>query len=168
LSARRPPSPLPFKKRVAVGRTTVSSPEVVRPFEKLNKGKPYAEQIKPFNFILSCHVMPFGQPVGADLERFHLVAPYETDARKWERLPWIEQYSKQRYRISTVMPTSTRTIARVKSYGAVLDEYRHHPEARCNDASGEPCGKQSIGLLSRRHVTIESLTFYWQRVKQAR
>ena len=73
-----PTTPLPFAKRVAVGQTTVSSPEVIKPLATLNAGKPYAQQIKPFNFILSCHVAPFGHPIGADPERFHLIAPYET------------------------------------------------------------------------------------------
>jgi hypothetical protein len=52
--------PLPFADRVALGQTTVSSPEVLRPLAKLNAGKPHAQQIKPFNFILSCHVAPYG------------------------------------------------------------------------------------------------------------
>jgi hypothetical protein len=47
----------------------------------------------------------------------------------------------------------------VKSYGDVLEEYEFHPEAKCNDASGEPCGKQSVGLLQRRLVRIEKLHF---------
>jgi hypothetical protein len=147
---------LPFAKRVAVGRTTVSSPEVMKPLKALNAGKPYAEQIKPFNFILSCHVLPLGHPVGVNPERFHLIAPYETDPRKWERLPWIDQYSTKgtRYRISTTVPSPSRQIARVKSYGDVLEEYEFHEEAKCADVSGEPCGKQSIGLLFRRRVAI--------------
>ena len=70
-------------------------------------------------------------------------------------ITWIEQYSREaRYRISTTVPSPT-TIARVKSYGDVLNEYEFHPEAKCADASGAPCDKQSVGLLQRRHVTIE-------------
>ena len=84
-----------FEKRVAVGRITVSSPAVMKPLEALNAGKPYAKQIKPFNFILSCHVRKLGHPIGADPERFHLIAPYETDPRKWETMRWIDQYSRQ-------------------------------------------------------------------------
>ena len=124
---------------MAVGQITVSSPEVLRPLAKLNVGKPYAQQIKPFNFILSCHIAPHGHPIGADPERFHLIAPYETDPRKWLTLPWIDQYSGKQYRISTTLATSTRYIARVKSYGDVLEEYEFHEEAKCADASGEPC-----------------------------
>jgi hypothetical protein len=156
-----PTSPLPFAKRVAVGRTTVSSPEVMKPLKALNAGKPYAQQIKPFNFILSCHVMPLGHPVGVNPERFHLIAPYENDPRKWERLPWIDQYSTKgaRYRISTTAPNPTRQIAHVKSYGDVLEEYEFHEEAKCADASGAPCGKESIGLLRRRHLAIAAPHF---------
>jgi hypothetical protein len=146
--------PLPFADRVALGQITIRSPEVLRPLAKLNAGKPYAKQIKPFNFILSCHVAPFGHPIGADPERFHLIAPYETDPRKWLPLPWIDQYSGKQYRISTTLATGTRRIARVKSYGDVLEEYEFHEEAKCADASGAPCGKQSIGLLFRRRVAI--------------
>jgi hypothetical protein len=146
--------PLPFVDRVALGQITVSSPEVLRPLAKLNAGKPYAQQIKPFNFILSCHVAPYGHPTYADPERFHLIAPYETDSRKWLALPWIDQYSGKQYRISTTLGTGTRQIARVKSYADVLEEYEFHEEAKCADAGGEPCGKQTVRLLRRRHVTI--------------
>ncbi len=62
----------------------------------------------------------------------------------------------------------TRQIARVKSYGDVLEEYEFHEEAKCADASGAPCGKQSVGLLLRRHVAIESRRIHRQRVEQAR
>jgi hypothetical protein len=154
-----PTKPLPFEKHVAIGQITVSSPEVLKPLAKLNAGKPYAKQIKPFNFILGCHVAKYGHPVAADPEKFHLIAPYETDPRKWEKLPWIDQYSEKRYRISASLPSGTRTIARVKSYGDVLEEYEYHPEAKCADSTGAPCAKQSVGLLGRRHVTIGGLHF---------
>ena len=128
-----------------VGQITVSSPEVLKPLAKLNAGKPYAQQIKPFNFILSCHVAPFGHPVGADPERFHLIAPYETDPRKWFALPWIDQYSGKQYRISATLPTGTRQIARVKSYGDVLKstsstKRRSAPMRAARRATSKPWG----------------------------
>jgi len=122
--------PLPFADRVALGQIMVSRPEVLRPLSKLNCGKLYAQQIKPLNFILSCHVAPYGHPVDADPECFHLIAPYRTDPRKWLALPWIDQYSGKQYRISTTVEP-TRTIARVKSYSDRLNDYEFHPEARC-------------------------------------
>ena len=150
-----------FGKRVAVGRTTVSSPAVMKPLRTLNDSKPYAKQIKPFNFILGCHVRKLGHPIGVTAERFHLIAPYETDPRKWEAMRWIDQYSKpvKCYRISTSAQHGSRTTARVKSYGDVLREYEYHPEAKCADANGAPCGKQTIGLLGRRHIAMDGFTY---------
>ena len=132
---------------------------MLKPLAALNAGKPYAKQIKPFNFILSCHVAKLGHPIGVDPERFHLIAPYETDPRQWEKMQWIDQYSGKRYRITASGPHGSRTVARVKSYGDVLREYEFHPEAKCADASGAPCKKQTVGLLGRRHVAIDSVTY---------
>ena len=64
---------LKFASLPAIGRTTVSSPYLMKSFEALNAGKPYAQQIKPFNFLLTAHVIPFGHPEGVDPEKFHLV-----------------------------------------------------------------------------------------------
>lgn len=41
----------------------------------------------------------------------------------------------------------------------MLREYEYHPEAKCADSSGAPCSKQSRGLLSRRHVAIDGITY---------
>lgn len=153
-----PTKPLGFEKRVAVGRVTVSSPNVLKPLAALNKGKPYAEQVKPFNFIVSCHAAKLGHPIGVDPECFHLIAPYETDPRQWEKMRWIDQYSGMRYRITASVPHGSRT-ARVKSYGDVLREYEYHPEAKCTDSNGAPCSKRTVGLLGRRHIAIDGFAY---------
>jgi hypothetical protein len=43
--------------------------------------------------------------------------------------------------------------------GDVLVEYEFHPESKCADANGKPSDKQTVGLLKRRHVTIEIVKF---------
>ncbi len=151
--------PLDFEKVVAVGQTTVSSPEVLKPLATFNAGKSYANQIKPFNFILNCHVAKYGHPVGADPEHFHLIAPYERDARRWSKLQWIDQYSEKRYRISASLASPTRFLARVQNYGDVLRSYEFHEEAKCADATGAPCIEQTVGLLKRRLVRVQRLHF---------
>ena len=139
----------------AIGRTTVSSPYLMKSFEILNAGKPYAEQIKPFNFLLTAHVIPFGHPQGVDPEKFHLITPYDADPRKWLEKEWIDQHSKKRFRITTHGHCGTRQTARVKTYGDVVTEYEFHPESKCADGSGNPCERQTTGLLQRRHVKID-------------
>jgi hypothetical protein len=158
-SLELPTNSLGFEDRPAVGRVTVSSPAVIQPLAKLNEGKPYSEQIKPFNFLLTCHVKAFGHPKGADPEHFHLIAPYNNDATQWLKMDWIDQYTGDTYRITTAGQSGTRRTARVKTYGDVLREYEFHPEAKCADVLGNPCEKQTVGLLQRRHIRIDHVRY---------
>jgi hypothetical protein len=147
--------------RPALSRISISSPEYLKPFAQLNKGKPYSEQVKPFNFLLSAQVTPFGFPVGVDPEHFHLIAPYESDPRKWQKLTWVDRYSGKLFRITTSEEAALYggNIVRVKTYRDVLEEYRTHPEAKSLDPEGEVCSRQAIGLLQRRPVTRSRLIY---------
>jgi hypothetical protein len=82
--------------------------------ESLNEGRPYDQQLKPFNFLLTCHVRVFGHPTGVDAKRFHLIAPYDTNPKRWTKIEWIDQYSGQPYRITTEGHHGARGVARVK------------------------------------------------------
>lgn len=145
---------LKFESLPAVGRISISSPAIMRCLSRFNEGKSYRDQIKPFNFLLTCHVLPFGHPEGADPERFHLVTPYETDASKWLRRNWMNQYSGETFSITVSGPTGTRFKARVKTYGDMLREYEFHAESKCADANGNVCERQTVGLLQRRSIRI--------------
>jgi hypothetical protein len=141
----------------AIARLSVSSPAVLRPFGSFNLGKRYSEQIKPFNFGLTCFVKQLGHPVGTNPERFHLIAPYESNSQRWPELEWIDQYTGKTYRITTDGQLRTRNVAYVKTYGDILREYEFHPESKCADSQGNICSKQTIGLLQRRHVQVAQL-----------
>jgi hypothetical protein len=148
-----------FEHQPAIGRISITSPAVMRPLEKLNEGKAYVDKIKPFNFLVSCHVKPLGHPPGVNPERFHLIAPYESDSREWLKKTWIDQYSENDYKITTTGYHGDRHTARVKTYGEVLREYEIHPESKYADASGKPCGKQTVGLLQRRHIQVHQIKY---------
>ena len=150
---------LDFARSPAISRTTVSSPAVIRPLATLNEGKRYADQIKPFNFLLTCHVKPFGHPNGTDPERFHLIAPYENDPTRWFKLGWIDQYSGKTYRITTAGHHGNRSTARVKTCGGLLTEYEFHPESKCADENGSVCRKQTVGPLQRRHIRVGQVKY---------
>lgn len=156
--AKRKPS-LPFEKTPAVGRVSVSNPAILRALEDFNAKKCYAQQIKPFNFLSSCHVRKLGHPVGTDSTRFHLLAPYETDPAKWAKQKWIDQYTGKLFQISTSENYSSRQTARVKTFGDVISEYAFHAESKCADSRGTLCGKDTRGLLHRRHVQIDRIRF---------
>jgi hypothetical protein len=103
--------------------------------------------------------MHLGHPPGVDPERFHLIAPYESNPKQWLTMQWIDQYSGKTYGITTEGHHGTRHAARVKTYGDVLTDYEFHPESKCADANGKPCGKQTIGLLQRRHIRIDQIKY---------
>lgn len=148
-----------FEHLPAIGRVPITSPTALRSLAKLNRGKKYRNRIKPFDFLLSCHVKPFGFPPEVDPEKFHLVAPYVPDPECWVDLPWIDQYSGKQYEIRTEGFHGSRGVARVKTYGEVLREYEFHLGAKSADAKGKPSGKQSFGLLRRRHVRVERIIY---------
>jgi hypothetical protein len=129
--------PLSFEHLPAVGRVPITSPKVMRSLAKLNLGKRYGARLKPFNFLLSCHVKQFGHPPGVDPEKFHLVAPYELNSSRWLEMPWIDQHTGQHYRITTEGFHGSRGVARVKTYGDVLREYAFHPGSKSADAREE-------------------------------
>jgi hypothetical protein len=122
-------------------------------------GRKYCDQIKPFIFLLTCHLKPFGHPTGVDPEHFQLIAPYEPDAKKWLKMKWIDRYSGKSYWITTTGHHGTRNTARVKTYGDVIREYAYHPESKCADAVGSTCDKQTVGLLQRRHISIDRMIY---------
>lgn len=138
--------------RPALGRLTISSPELLKPFKGLNASKGYPDQVKPSNFMLTAHVARFGHPDGVAPEHFQLIAPYETDPQKWLRLPWIDRASGQPYRITTEAETGGAMVARVQTYRDVREDFLHHPEAKSAGPDGRPCGRQTVGLLGRRVV----------------
>jgi len=154
-SALAHPAPkLDFENKPAIGRLTITSPKILEAFRGLRRKKTYQEQIKPFNFLLTCHIDSFGHPLGMDPEKFHLIALFETDSRKWTRIDWIDQYSGETFKISTQKGYASKFTARVKTYGDIVAEYEHHPESKCADEYGGVCSKETIGLLFRRRVRI--------------
>jgi hypothetical protein len=151
--------PLAFNDYPAIGRLSVSSWHVMKSLTNLNRGKSYRRKIKPFNFLMSCQVREFGHPIGVNAETFHLISPYETNPRKWLKQDWIDEHSKDSYGITTTGHHGSRHTARVKTYGEVINQYEFHPESKCQDTSGNPCDKQTVGLLNRRHIKIEHIKY---------
>jgi len=146
---------LDFENIPAIGRTTVSSPRILDSLQGLNKKKHYRDQIKPFNFLITCHVKPFGHRADINPEKFHLIGPYELNPNKWTEMNWVDQYSGEIFKISA--DYSSRKTIRVNTYGDVISEYEFHPEPKCADSDGNTCGKETVGLLHRRYVRIDGI-----------
>ncbi len=147
----KPPEPDWFSLP-AISRIGVSSPDILRLFTRRNRGKEYADQVKPFNFMLSSQVAEYGFPLGVDEEHFHLVAPYERHPAKWLDGRWLDRHSLKSYRVTTDDQSSREGVARIKTFGDVVEGYRFHPEHKSLAPDGELCGKSTVGALGRRPV----------------
>jgi hypothetical protein len=142
---------------------TISSPVVLRPIA--DKKKPYRRRVKPFNFAISVHVASHGHLPGVDAERFHLIAPYERDAKRWSTLQWSDVYSGREFAITTAGPMAVGAVA-VKSYRDVVGFFATHPESKSAEPSGRPCDRTSVGLLVRRPVYATSLVYVGKESRQ--
>ena len=153
--------------RPALSKTSISKPAILRRLDRFNRGKPAEGQVRPFNFALIAHVGPLGHPVGANPEKFALIAPYNRDHRQWRKLAWSDIYRNdgRRYTITTSGEPSER-IARVLDYRGVLADYRSHPEPKSAGPDGAPCDRVTSGLLGRRAVHALPPTYIGKETNQ--
>ena len=154
----------------AVARTTISSPAISRQFKPLNRDgqddKPYAEQIKPFNFLNVAFVDKQERP--HDERRMVLISPYEKDRNKWLDATWINRYSGLQYHLDP-KPSRGRErggIVHAKTYGDILAEYLAHGEDKSLSPTGQACEPKTAGLLQRRPVLVRSISHIGKEANQ--
>ena len=150
-----PDAPLPHWR---TGRGQQDHRQLVplwRPFARRSSGRSWAEQIKPFNFLMVPTIDPFRR-------RPHQVPahrPYNDNPEIWASLGWRNIYDPDgpNYRITTDREAPPDpTLAVVKSYADVLHEYLIHPEHKFSGPDGQPCRRNTRGLLQRRRVDLTS------------
>jgi hypothetical protein len=127
-------------------------------FKVLNQGKPFDQQVKPFNFMVTAFV-PREERPAAD-QRMVLVAPYERDSAHWLEMPWLNRYSGDEYRL-TLEPFRGHVrsgIVRPRTSRNVLRGYLANEESKSTDPDGTPCRPDSTGLLDRRRIRIRTIT----------
>jgi hypothetical protein len=142
-----------------LSRITISSPRLAAPFRHLNAGQPWIDQVKPFNFILVAHIAPLGYPGGAEAARFRLITTYNSDVTSWPTMAWRNLYEPDghNYHITTErhdarLHPRAEQLAECHSFRTLLNAYLRHPESKYAAADGSPCGTNTRGELSRRHL----------------
>ena len=162
LDSREPVVEPTWLEQPAVARTTISSPNSLRPFQQSSASLPYSKQIKPYNFIAVTYPHPLQLPPGIDPRRFRLIAPYTPDSRRWTELEWHNLYAPNghAYRLRTdpelghLTPPGT---VQVKNYRYILLAHGTHPESKASDQMGQPVRRDTRGQLVRRATGIATL-----------
>ena len=129
---------------------SATQPAVLDWFKQFNEGRPYAEQVKPFNFPLSFFARRQEDLLASDPARkwypkfgeIRPVAPYEKDLSK--AIPRI--FDRSSDQLEPVPVEWLRTVA------DVLRDYHRQPEYKFLGG-----GWNEEGILRRRHVFAERI-----------
>ncbi|WP_407356406.1 hypothetical protein [Methanolobus sp. WCC5] len=122
-----------YSNLYAVSKLTVSTSNVLKRFKKMNEGKPWSKQIKPFNFCL----VGF-QTIKDDGQVIKPLAPYSKDYQKIVYDIFLD------YNTGRIMQGSHY----FKSLNMTILQYADHSEYKY---------KGKIGQLKRRHIHVDSV-----------
>ena len=134
----------------ARSRYSATRPAVLDWFKRYNEGRPYAEQVKPFNFLLTFFARRQEDLTTEDpthewdpkLEDMRPVAPYEKDVDKALR----RVFDRSSDRLEAVHKKWLRTVA------DVLRDYHRQPEYKFLGG-----GWNEEGILRRRHIFADTI-----------
>jgi DNA polymerase III epsilon subunit-like protein len=135
----------------ALTQIRISTPEQLRWFETYNrttKGdeKPYAERVKPFNFL--GHAMPkplTALPFGATPDHFCLVAP------AGERHRFVNRHDPKSDTYTAGVDFSPKT------YADLIEAYDRPPERKFAGPDGQPCRPETRGLLHDLPLVVSTI-----------
>jgi hypothetical protein len=136
--------------RPAHSRYGSTRPAVLNWFKRYNEGRPYAEQVKPFNFLLTFFTHRQEDIASEDLthefdpklDKIRPVAPYEKDSVKALR----RIFDRNSGAMGPVSVKWLRTVA------DVLRDYHRQPEYKFLGG-----GWNEEGILRRRHVFADKI-----------
>jgi hypothetical protein len=126
----------------AMMRFTVTTPQVLRPLQRLQTRMPYRRRTKPYNFVLSPILNRF--VMAALQEPITLITPFTTDPCQLARQQWINIHDGKIFRQISIP---------VETFGDVARDFRFHKESKSCGPDGKPCDFDTRGLLKRTHVT---------------
>lgn len=138
-------SRIPQLNQPVRSRYSATTPQLLSWFRKFNKGKPFSQQVKCFNFMVALAVSKpgFNQAVASgqiDSEEFEselpaMIAPYSDDPEEVVRSCFDRRTGKR-------VPRSI-----LKTYREAIAEYAFHSESKFDNGSGFDCGR-----TERRHI----------------
>ena len=119
---------LKYSNMYAISRLTVSTPNVLHRFDKLNEGKEWKETIKPFNFFL----VGF-QTTEENKKAVKPLAPFTKDYQKIVYEPFLDYETGE----------TKQGLHYFKPLSRTIRQYAEHPEHKFEG---------DVGILERKHV----------------
>jgi hypothetical protein len=139
----------------AYGRLAVTSSHEERAFARYNQNRRYRAKVRPFGFgMVTYPTAPEQRRTGMRM----LVAPYRR--RSGRRQSWIDRSNPASgpWRIRTDnSPYLLDETITVKTMRDVVTEYSQHAETKAAGMDGQPCGRDTVGLLRPRPIHADHL-----------
>jgi hypothetical protein len=138
-----------WRGRLQMMRMTVTTFNVLKTLHRW-------EGFRPYNFFLLPVLAEGGYPSNISPGHFRLVAPFESDQTKWDRLKCInigDPQDQRRYELTTRFNSSEygkRAI--VEIFDDLFYRYMLHREAKSLSPDGTTCKADTRGLLGRAHI----------------
>ncbi len=126
-----------YSNAFAISELSISTPTIMRRFDKLNRGRQYRDKIKPFNFCLVGFGNKFDDVSGKVIKPF---SPYRRDTKEIPYDEFIDYHTRKTF----------RGEQHWKRFGDVFWEYTNHPESKFDG---------DIGLLRRKRVRVGSIVY---------
>lgn len=129
----------------AVRRDTITTVTLWDTYRVLNRGKPYAGQVKPFNFLCAVQSDPF------ECEKMTLYTPYVKHPEDVYRQKGVNRKTGETF-VLTDAVNLTRHEATLKILTQYFRLHVIHPETPYLGPDGKPCGAATRGVLGRRTI----------------
>jgi hypothetical protein len=137
---RKPYFDLPAMMQIAI-----TTPEVLARF----KGQ---VGFRPLNFMLAVQLM--GEISNGEQSKLCLVTPFTKDRNAWRTAVYRDIATGEEYTLYDENVPSKPSQVDAMCYGGIIEQHRFHPEPKFCGPDGQPCGRNTRGLLQRRHVEI--------------
>ncbi len=107
---------------------------------------------RPLNFMLAVQLM--GEISNGSQSKLCLVTPFTKDRSAWKTANYRDIATGDKYTLFDEDAPSTPGQIDAICYGGRIDQHRFHPEPKFCGSDGQPCARNTRGLLQRRHVEI--------------
>ena len=137
---RKPYFDLPAMMQIAI-----TTPALLARFKGQNG-------FRPLNFMLAVQLM--GEISNGSQAKLCLVTPFTKDRSAWKTAIFRDIATGDQYTLYDEDAPSSPNQIDAMCYGGIIEQHRFHPEPKFCGPGGQSCGRNTRGLLERRHVQI--------------
>jgi hypothetical protein len=136
----------PYFDPPAMMQIAITTPALLTRFKGLSG-------FRPLNFMMLA-VQLMGEISNGSQSKLCLVTQFTKDRDAWRTAIYRDISTGDEYTLYDEDASSKPGQIDAMCYGGIIERHRFHPEPKFCGPDGQPCGRNTRGLLQRRHVQI--------------